>query len=337
MRCMKCFEDEIWIGTQHGLYILNKFDNTETVLHEDPLNNFSLSDDIIYCLYESKSGDVWIGTSFGGVNYTSRNKFCFNVFGLSSGLTGRIINGLTQSADNRIWIGTEDSGLFTLNPSTNVISAVKSIKTMQNTVLLLTTFNGYIYTGFSRGGLLRIDSGGNVSMVMNIKEKDNSVYSYLKDSKGNEWVGLGYALYRRNVGQKEFIHVNETGYDWIFNLFEDHEGTVWIATMGNGIWKYTPSTGRYKRYVSGSNGLRSNSISSFMEDSRGNIWVSTDRGGISRYNKDKDNFTSFGIEEGLPDDVAYNILEDNKGNLWFGTNKGLVKFNPYNKLIRVLP
>lgn len=335
MRCMKCFEDEIWIGTQHGLYILNKFDNTETVLHEDPLNNFSLSDDIIYCLYESKSGDVWIGTSFGGVNYTSRNKFCFNVFGLSSGLTGRIINGLTQSADNRIWIGTEDSGLFTLNPSTNVISAVKSIKTMQNTVLLLTTFNGYIYTGFSRGGLLRIDSGGNVSMVMNIKEKDNSVYSYLKDSKGNEWVGLGYALYRRNVGQKEFIHVNETGYDWIFNLFEDHEGTVWIATMGNGIWKYTPSTGRYKRYVSGSNGLRSNSISSFMEDSRGNIWVSTDRGGISRYNKDKDNFTSFGIEEGLPDDVAYNILEDNKGNLWFGTNKGLVKFNPYNKLIRV--
>ena len=62
-------------------------------------------------------------------------------------------------------------------------------------------------------------------------------------------------------------------------------------------------------------GLRSNSISSFMEDSRGNVWVSTDRGGISRYNKKEDNFTSFGIEEGLPDDVAYNILEDNNGNL----------------------
>lgn len=151
-------------------------------------------------------------------------------------------------------------------------------------------------------------------------------------------MGLGYALYRRDAGQKDFRHVNETGYDWIFNLFEAHDGTVWIGTMGNGVWRYTPSTGKYKRYVSGEtsrSGLRSNSISSFMEDSRGNVWVSTDRGGISRYNKKEDNFTSFGIEEGLPDDVAYNILEDNNGNLWFGTNKGLVKFNPDTRAVRV--
>lgn len=338
MRCMQCFEDEIWIGTQHGLYILNKYDNTETVLHEDPLNKFSLSDDIIYCLYESRSGDVWIGTSFGGVNYTSRNKFYFKVFGLWSGLTGRVVNGLTQSADNRIWIGTEDRGLFSLNPSTNIISAISDITAAQKTVLLLTAFNGSVYAGFSRGGLLRVDGSGRVSTVLNIKEKDNSVYSYLKDSRGNEWVGLGYALYRRDAGQKDFRHVNETGYDWIFNLFEAHDGTVWIGTMGNGVWRYTPSTGKYKRYVSGEtsrSGLRSNSISSFMEDSRGNVWVSTDRGGISRYNKKEDNFTSFGIEEGLPDDVAYNILEDNNGNLWFGTNKGLVKFNPDTRAVRV--
>ena len=65
-----------------------------------------------------------------------------------------------------------------------------------------------------------------------------------------------------------------------------------------------------------------------MQDSKGNIWFSTDRGGICRYNEAQDNFTTFSIKEGLPDDVAYNILEDDKGNLWFGTNKGLVKFNP---------
>lgn len=338
MRSMMCLDDEIWIGTQHGLYILNKFDNTETVLHEDPLNKFSLSDDIIYSMYESKSGDIWIGTSFGGVNYISRNKFYFKVFGAWSGLTGRIVNGLTQSADNRIWIGTEDDGLFTLDPSTNIISSINKESSIRKTVLLLTTFNGSVYAGLSRGGLLRADRDGKISTVINIKEKDNSVYSYLKDSRGNEWVGLGYALYRRNAGQKEFIHINETGYEWIFNIFEDHYGIIWIGTMGNGIWKYTPSTGKYKKYVSDDashNGLRSNSISSFMEDSRGNVWVSTDRGGISRYNRKEDNFTSFGIEEGLPDDVAYNILEDNNGNLWFGTNKGLVKFNPDSRTVRV--
>ena len=54
-----------------------------------------------------------------------------------------------------------------------------------------------------------------------------------------------------------------------------------------------------------------------------------------RYNAETNDFTSFSIKEGLPDDVAYEILEDDAHNLWFGTNKGLVKFNPETKDIRV--
>ena len=109
--------------------------------------------------------------------------------------------------------------------------------------------------------------------------------------------------------------------------------------MGNGIWHYTPRTNTFKRYVydpRNPNGLRSNSISSIMEDKQRNIWFSTDRGGISRYNAKSDNFTSWGIAEGLPDDVTYDILQDAKGFLWFGTNKGLVKFQPQTSRLRCL-
>ena len=108
------------------------------------------------------------------------------------------------------------------------------------------------------------------------------------------------------------------GYDWVFDLLEASDGTLWMATMGNGIWHYTPRTNTFKRYVYDPrkpNGLRSNSISSIMEDKQRNIWFSTDRGGISRYNAKSDNFTSWGIAEGLPDDVTYDILQDAKGFL----------------------
>ena len=108
--------------------------------------------------------------------------------------------------------------------------------------------------------------------------------------------------------------------------------------MGNGVWKCDPKTNSYKNYSykeGVDNSLSSNSVSSIMQDSKGNIWFSTDRGGICRYNEAQDDFTTFSIEDGLPDDVAYNILEDDAGNLWFGTNKGLVKFNPESKDIRV--
>lgn len=338
LRSLECFDDEIWIGTQHGLYIINKQTGNERLLHQEPLNNFSLSDDIIYCIYKSRNGDAWLGTSYGGADYMTRKKFGFQAYGQWSGLAGRVVYGLTQARDNSIWIGTEDDGLFKLNPQTGGITKVPNNKFPSNSVLMLNSYRGNVYAGFSRGGLIEIDDEGKEHSMLNIAESDNSVYSYLRDSRGNEWVGLGYAFYRRDAGKKEFVRVNETGFNWIFNIFEAHDGTIWIATMGNGIWKYTPSTGKFKSYIYGDNsqsGLRSNSISAFMEDSRGNIWVSTDRGGISRYDKEEDRFTTFGIAEGLPDDVVYNILEDRHGNLWFGTNKGLVKFNPERKTVKL--
>ena len=147
---------------------------------------------------------------------------------------------------------------------------------------------------------------------------------------------------RRSLGKKEkgFLKVEDTGSNWIFALFEDSHRNIWIGTMGNGLWKYTPSSGKFRNYSYDDGeikptGLRSNSISSIMQDSKGNVWVSTDRGGLSKYNEAKDDFITFGIEEGLPDDVVYNVLEDSNGFLWFGTNKGLVKFNPDNSFIKV--
>jgi ligand-binding sensor domain-containing protein len=114
---------------------------------------------------------------------------------------------------------------------------------------MLNSYRGNVYAGFSRGGLIEIDDEGKEHSMLNIAESDNSVYSYLRDSRGNEWVGLGYAFYRRDAGKNEFMRVNETGFNWIFNIFEAHDGTIWIATMGNGIWKYTPSTGKFKSYI----------------------------------------------------------------------------------------
>lgn len=338
LRCLVCFDNEIWIGSQDGLYIVDKIDGHTSVLRRNPLNPFSLSDNIIYYIYKTRSGDAWVGTTYGGADYALRDKFGFEVFGSWSGLGGRIVSGLAQGPDKRIWIGTEDKGLFTFNTSTDIISPVAGIPSQCKSSLFLKNFNGSVFAGFVRGGLLKIDAGGSISNVLDISEADNSVYSYLKDSRGNEWVGLGYALYRRDADKKEFVHISETGFCWIFYMLEARDGTVWLATMGNGVWKYTPSTGTFKSYSTTKpvdSGLRSDNISSIMEDSHGRIWLSTDRGGISCYDKAEDRFTSFGVEEGLPDDVAYSMLEDDGGNLWFGTNKGLVRFDPKTETARV--
>lgn len=335
LRDLQCFDNELWIGTQSGLYVLDMDSGHEEFINDDPLDSFSLSDNTVYCIYRDNAGGAWVGTMFGGVSYTSRRKFSFSNYGIKDGLSDKLVLGIAADRRNSLWVGTETSGVNVLDLTTGKFSTPSFFGPTDKIVLSMTSYDGAVYTAFSRRGLYRIEAEGNrVSKIFPLGgEIDDNVYSYLIDSDGNEWVGLSYALYRRKKGERKFEHITETGYDWIFCLHEASDGNVWIGTMGNGIWKYNKANGGFKVYThdwlsTSPSGLKSNSINSIMEDSEGRLWVSTDRGGLSMYDSGGDCFVSYGVKEGLPDNVVYGVVEDRGHNLWFGTNKGLVRFTP---------
>lgn len=342
LRDILCFDNELWIGTQAGMYVLDLASGREEYLSENPLDPFSLSDNTVYFIYRDNDGGAWIGSIFGGVSYMPRRKFSFTNYGLKDGLSGRLVLGLSADRQNRIWIGTETAGVNLLDPATGRITIPHYYSHPDKIVLSMTAFDGAIYSAYSRAGLYRINpESQSMSKIFPLgNEIDNNVYSYMIDSRGDEWIGLSFALYRRHRGESTFEHMTETGYDWIYCMHEASDGTIWIGTMGNGIWRYNRANGSFKVYTydqnsTNPNGLRSNSISSIMEDSDGRLWFSTDRGGISRYDKENDRFVTYGIGEGLPDNVVYSVIEDRGKNLWFGTNKGLVRFTPSSERIRV--
>lgn len=342
LRSLHCADNEIWAGAQTGLYIIDKISGRETLLKEDPLNPFSLSDNAVYCMYGDLEGGTWVGTLFGGVNYFANKDFRFTNVGIAEGLPSRLVIGLASDRDGRIWIGTETDGVSIYNPSDRSIKNADCFSHKDRITLVLESINGEIYASFSNNGLLRTSDENStpIQMFSEPDAADNNVYSYFIDSKGNEWLGLSYALYRRDAGSEKFRHIKDTGFDWIYTFCESSDGNIWIGSMGNGIWRYNPANGTFRSYVydqrgNVQNGLKSNSISSIMEDRSHVIWISTDRGGLSRYNRDTDDFTTFGIEQGLPDNVVYTVVEDNGGNLWFGTNNGLVRFTPSTSSVRV--
>ncbi len=331
-RSIECVDQELWLATQNGLYVLDLSDKTETYFTDSQVDGSALSDNMVYTIYVDSKKNIWLGTIYGGLNYCQRSGFIFEKYSYSEiygSLSNKRIRGLAQSSDGNIWIGSEYGGLNKFDPKTKKISQLPRHK--DKVSLVLKNFNDRIYGGFSGGGADIFDEKGR-SIRGNISFKDQliSIYSVLVDSKGVVWYGHGGGLCRRNPGEKDHETVLANG--WIHDIYETSDGKIWLADMGYGVRVYDTTNGSWKNYPYDeyySNGLRTNSVSSIMEDSKGRIWLSSDRGGLISYNAENDNFISYGIEDGLPDNVTYNILEDDNGYLWFGTNKGLVKFNPY--------
>ncbi|MDE6854817.1 MAG: hybrid sensor histidine kinase/response regulator, partial [Muribaculaceae bacterium] len=87
LRDIQCFDNELWIGTHVGLYVLNLSSGREEYISENPLDPFSLSDNTIYCIYRDRDGGAWIGSMFGGASYTPRRKFAFTNYGLKNGMS----------------------------------------------------------------------------------------------------------------------------------------------------------------------------------------------------------------------------------------------------------
>lgn len=346
-RTVMCFDDELWVGTHEGLFIANEEADRVVHLKEDLMRSFSLSDKIIYTMYRDREGDIWIGTMFGGVNYLPHRDLQFDKYVPGSGghsLSTKRVRGMTEDPNGNIWIGTEDDGINVLNPKTGQVRQVRHGKPGSKSHLItlsMTTYGDEIYCGLFKQGLdvIRLSDEKITSYSnkdLNIEE--GSVYFFHVDSRGYKWIGAGWGLYRADPDSFRFNKLEQVGYDWIFDILEEADGTLWFASMGSSVWRYNPHEDSFRQYpsIEGESGtMRSSSVSSVMQDSRGRIWFSTDRGGICRYNRDTDDFTTYSIKEGLPDDVAYKILEDDNQNLWFGTNKGLVRFNPDTNDIRV--
>jgi len=348
LRDIECFNGrDLLVGTHAGLFIVNEEENKITHFNEDLVHPYSLSDKVIYAIYKDREDGIWLGTLFGGINYLPARRIVFDKYiplAVDKSLSSKRVRELAKDSDGNVWVGTDDEGLNILNTKTGIIEPFEYETNKKNNslkTLAVTNFENEIWCGLFKKGINVIQLPSKKTTLYtsgDLNLNEGSIYALCKDRAGRTWLGNAWGLYVSSPGKFDFKEVKEVKNVWIFHIMEDKDGILWIASMGNGIYKYDPMKDIYKRYINfpgDSNSLSSNSVSDIMQDSKGRIWFSTDRGGLCLYNKEEDNFTTYSIAQGLPDDVVYRILEDKQGNLWFGTNRGLVKFNPESGDVRV--
>ena len=166
----------------------------------------------------------------------------------------------------------------------------------------------------------------------------NSIQNLFIDKQQKMWVALdnGINIYDPLTDTfAPFVAKTESGESLnsrVTDIVEDHDGEIWIATNGKGVYRYNPCTGSLYSYNKGNHkSIPFYTAMDIHEDSRGNIWIGSYAEGLICYDKKTDTFITYVKGEGkngISDNSIHKIYEDSYGNLWIGTfQNGLDRFD----------
>jgi len=108
---------DLWFGTMRGL---NKYDRASgkyLKYRHNPKDSTSLSHRDVQSMYESKSGEFWVGTVGRGLNLFDRKSNKFIHYTTNDGLPNNFIAGILEDEQNNLWISTTKA-ISKFNPKT---------------------------------------------------------------------------------------------------------------------------------------------------------------------------------------------------------------------------
>jgi signal transduction histidine kinase/ligand-binding sensor domain-containing protein len=287
----------------------------------------------IWSMHESRSGAVWIARPFCEV--VGLGLRCYR---RADGTPFDHGDSVTEDAAGNLWVGSDTdlarwkSGSF----SVYAPSGLKSNAGIMGVAALAAAGDGSVWAGMSpRGpgvGLQHLVQGEWKSWVTTgFDSSDLRISALLMDRQGALWIGTpDQGIYR--IYQDKIEHFQRAGglsSDNVYNLFEDREGNIWVATS-KGIDRFRDL--RVATY-SVIEGLCTSEVDSVMAAHDGTLWIGGDQAlGILR----QDHPSCIATGKSLPGNQVTSLFEDRDRQLWFGIDNSLTiyekgGFTPINR------
>lgn len=296
----------LWIGAIGGG--LNRFNPGNATFKRyiaNPQNQNSIIDSTVRCIIEESPGILLIGTPNGIGRFDIEHE----TFTRFSPLYARIF---CRGRSGSIWIGTDDNGLYILNPLDEKpkhydFPSAKLNEINQNMTVnaIFEDRDGSTWIGSARNGLLRLDT------------TSGAVVHYLYE-KGNP---------------------NGLAANHITSIFQDSGGILWFGTNSEGIECFDPRTEAFHDY---SALFAEEAIKSYgrgiYEAQKNDLWIATAGAGLVHYNTAADVCEYFKHSPKNPGSISHDNLffvapdPSDSQILWIGSYYGLNRFDTEKKI-----
>ena len=334
-------ENELWAATEDGLYVYEMISHNVKHYQYEATDPFSISDNPLQTIFRDRDGGIWIGTYFGGVNYTPMKTSGIDRFfpraDRENSLHGRRVREIAEDSKGMIWIGTEDGGLNVYDPHTGNINWISESRAFTN-IHGLCTDGDYLWVGTFTNGLKLLDTRTHHVVKSFVADgnpgslRDNNIFSVLKSRKGRIFLGTLSGLCTYDSGT--FKYIQGVPSTIIYDVQDDKYGNLWVATYGKGIYMLPAGSQKWKVFNVKNKQLRSDNVLSVATTANGDVWISTEGGGAYYYHNGKLSYMMLTNDD--PNMIVYNIVEDRSHKLWFTTDNGMVGYDPATKSTHIL-
>lgn len=298
----------LWVGTVSGLL---RFDGLRFERFK-PREGDQLPQRSVASVFAARDGSLWVGFSGSGGVCQIRDGRVID-YGPEDGFSDGRVTAIVEDADGVVLAATA-GGLFRFLDGRWVrVSEAQGLPTGPVHSLFLDR-EGTMWAA-TADALYRRDRRSDTFTFSHAMK--HRALSLSESPKGTFWTtdaDYGYAaLDAKAPGSSESMRA--TGY----RLLHDHQGHLWVATLGQGLW-FVPDRNEPPQVIGAYNGLSNNTVRTLFEDSNGDVWVGT-TAGLHRFARRRVGpITDLGM--------VMSVTSDRERGVWVGTSSGLVHVTP---------
>lgn len=335
----------LWFGTWDGI---NKFDGYKfTTYKTRPGDTLNLSSNRINEIIEDKYGFLWIKSYDNKIFRFDRQTEIFNAV-----LKKQVnIEDIFKSRLGDIWLISPDSGLYraitnTQNSSYKIFHYLEQNEQSGNTRNNISSVYEDAYNNIwillNKGiNCLKYNPNGNNYETNNDIYKINKIINNETVNSIIKWDDkIWFGTNKGNVFYYDFVrqivkNANLPNSASVSIIRASGKGTLYIATMGNGLIEYNPVN---QEIVNHFKKPEIKNIVYIFVDSEGLVWIETERKGVTKLNPDSKKISYIYQETDVGNTLQLrnrcSFHEDNHQVLWIILKDG--GFGYYNRKTRNL-